>query len=218
MTAITSRPVATSLLILCACTLAAGLISWVSPTTLSRLLGENGPIEYLSVLVWLGCAVLVSRHRLPWARQLAHVGFFVALAIREAGLPAWLIPSGKALMSPGHYLGAGSVSGVRASIEGLLVLFFLYAIGRTLFHFADFFRARHRWAQPDAQWALMALLALMLAQLSDRGLAWSWLALLEEVFEATAAGFMVCAINGSRRMAEAPQPGVGRLLFPHRPS
>lgn len=66
---------------------------------------ENGPVESLSVIVWFiagGCLLLMHRPAPGAALALAIV--CACLAIREHGVPAELIPSGKALMGTSRNL------------------------------------------------------------------------------------------------------------------
>lgn len=188
--------------------LAATSAGLVWPSLGAWFATENGPVETLSVIVWLiagGGLVLMCRPTPGAALALAVV--CVGLAIREHGIPPELVPSGKALMRWSHYVDP-AVPALRRLTEAVAVLGGLVSGIVTVWHLARFMGWQGGWRQPVGRLLIGAFVALAISQVMDH-----WFGedvLYEEILECVAALLVLVAVQAlhQRHLGAAAAPGA----------
>lgn len=187
----------------------------VTPGHLIAFIEEDGPLEVVTVVIWMVSAVYLlwpgNRPRLPaWS-----FGFFCfTLGMRENGLPASIVPHGRRLMQLGFYL-HGPESLAYRVVAGLVLLAVLAAAVHVVVFVGREFIQRRGWVQVDTGMFILGMGVLVASQiaesLQDRpalaaGLfPQGWNAMLsleslEEGWEALGALFVLAAVHLSRRL------------------
>lgn len=169
---------------------AAGLI-W--PDLGNWFATENGPVETTSVLVWLiAGACLLLMHRPTPGAALALAVICVNLAIREQGIPAELVPSGKALLQLSHYVDP-AVHWSRRLTEAVAVSGSLAAGVVGCWHLFVFMWRRQGWRNPVGRLLIGSFMTLAISQVMDH-----WLGedvLYEEILECVGALLALVAVQ-----------------------
>lgn len=182
---------------------------------LASFIEEDGPLEVLSVMAWMGAAaylVLPGRQsRFPaWSFSM----FCFTMGMRENGLPSGLVPHGRRLIQWGFYLHGPESLGYRV-VAGLVVLAVLVAAVHVVLFLAKELIQRRGWVEVDTGLFLLAMGLLVVAQLAESVQGhpgWSsalfpgdWdaklsLESLEEGWEALGAVYVLAAVHLSRRL------------------
>ena len=191
----------------------------VTPRHLMAFIEEDGPLEVLTVVVWMAAAVYLvwpgQRPRLP---ALSFGFFCFTLGMRENGLPAAIVPHGRRLMQLGFYL-HGPESLAYRVVAALVVLAVLAAAVHVVVFVGREFIQRRGWVQPDTGMFIFGMAVLVGAQIAESlqgrpALAATlfpqgWDAMLsleslEEGWEALGACCVLVAAHLSRRAGRAP--------------
>lgn len=198
----------------------------IDPAILTWLVEENGGAESLSVIAWLLAAVYLLWASRPFKGvAVAFAIVFVALAIREAGLPPEIVPSGSRLLKLRYYLD-GTEPLVARAITGAIVLSILVSILYSCVTTLRYLLRAGGYRRIDGQLLMLAFMTLAFSQLAEavpamlarQGLAssaWDWgmsFLAVEEGLECLASLFVIAAIRGSVIMAR----GGARPIFPVR--
>ncbi len=200
------------------CTALLALVSQVlHPSTVSMLFEEDGSFEVLSVVFWITTALAaVCSSRFNLLERLTLAIASLTLAVREAGLPPGLVPSGKQLISASHYLDAAVPLGRRLIEGGVILMVTVSMIGAAITVLRMLWRDKG-WTSLAGQLMLWAGGLLVVAEICDglhpvsesvRLLCLSF----EEGFETISPLFVTLAIWAySRFFADLPSLAVHRL-------
>jgi hypothetical protein len=180
----------------------ATLVGLIWPDVGAWFATENGPVESLSVVVWLTVgACLLLMHRPSPAVALALAVVCVNLAVREQGLPPELVPSGKALIQWSHYLDPAT-PGTRRLAEALAVGGSVLAGLVTAWHLLAFMWGRQGWRTPVGRLLMAAFGVLLASQGLDH-----WLGedvLYEEILECVGALLTLVAVQALHQRHQRP--------------
>ena len=157
------RPFSLLALVMAALALSAALLP---ASTVGTLYSEEGPVESLAVLVWLVLAALLLWWRRPPLLSIAWAVVAAVLALREAGLPPVLFPSGKRLLTVAYYLDPSVALGNRM-LGGVLVLGSLACLGYGIGATGWRMWRRRAWREPLIGVMLVAAGALLLGQIFE---------------------------------------------------
>lgn len=176
---------------------------------------EDGPLEVLTVIVWMAAAAyLVLPGRRPRLPSLSFAFFCFTMGMRENGLPPDLVPHGRRLMQLGFYL-HGPESLAYRLVTGLVVLAVLAAAIHVVVFVGKEFIQRRGLVEVDTGMFILGMGVLVVAQLAETlqsHPAWaaalfpaSWggmlsLESLEEGWEAVGALYVLAAVHLSRRL------------------
>lgn len=152
----------------------------VDAVTVTAWVAEDGVIEQTSVAVWLCAALyLLWRSRSPRGVAVAFAVVFLTLAVREAGLPPELVPSGKQLLSWRYYVN-GDIDLLRRLITGGLMLAVLVSFITSTRAGWRYLLREQGWRHADGQLLVISAATLVLAQGGE--------AVVERLLHAAAAG------------------------------
>lgn len=134
------------------------------PATVTAWVEEDGVIERASVAVWtLAALTLLWRSRAPRGLAFAFAWVFLTLAVREAGLPPELVPSGKQLLSWRYYVNA-DIDLLHRLVTGGLMLAVVVSFAACARAGWRYLLREQGWRHADGQWMVMSAATLVLAQ------------------------------------------------------
>jgi len=178
--------------------------------SLTWLVEEHGGAESLSVIAWLLAAIYVL-----WASRFRGVAVafaivFAALAIREAGLPPEIVPSGSRLLKLRYYLDAAEPLAARM-VAGSVVLVILASLAYSGQATLRYLLQGGGYRRIDGQLLALAFMVLVVSQMAEAGSAllarsslalsgWDWamsFLAVEEGLECLASLFVIAAVRGA---------------------
>ena len=190
----------------------------VEPDRLIAFIEEDGPLEVLTVIVWMVAAVyLVWPGRQPRLPALSFAVFCFTMGMRENGLPASIVPHGRRLMQWGFYLHGPESLAYRVTAAVVVLAVLVAAVHVVVFVGREIIR-RRGWVQVDTAMFILGMGVLVASQIAEGfqdkpALAASlfppgWNAMLsleslEEGWEGVGALFVLLSVHLSRRLGRA---------------
>lgn len=153
-----------------AATALLALLPWLMPAQqVAVIASEEGPLEMLSAVLWLAMGVIALARVRPLSRTaVAYALTGLVLAVREMGIPRWLVPSGSRLLKAAYYRDAGVPLPERVA-TGIVIAVLLAAIIWALVATARHLFLRGGWRQASGQLLILAGATLVASQVCERG-------------------------------------------------
>lgn len=137
----------------------------ISPAATRQMLAEEGPIEILSILVWLVLSAQFAfstfRPSVKWPMTLLFAGF----AAREADLHKAFTVEG--MMKINYYTKSSAPMGEKL-VSGMVALLFIVLLLYAAFLFIRFLFARAAWRSPVGGWLIFAAVVFFVCKVLDR--------------------------------------------------